>query len=80
MNEPKDLPRSLAGLCAARREAPLSPVEAMRTLLEPIEVKDAQPNAPITVPPERAPVEAKALFIDKTNTHEFAYGLTNDRS
>ena len=58
MNEPENLPRSIAALAAALRERRLSPVEVVNTLLERIESEDAKLNAFITVLPERALEEA----------------------
>jgi aspartyl-tRNA(Asn)/glutamyl-tRNA(Gln) amidotransferase subunit A len=58
VNEPENLPRSLAALAAALRERRLSPVEVVKTLLERIESEDAKLNAFITVLPERALEEA----------------------
>jgi aspartyl-tRNA(Asn)/glutamyl-tRNA(Gln) amidotransferase subunit A len=58
MNEPENLPRSLAALATALRERRLSPVEVVNTLLERIESEDAKLNAFITVLPERALEEA----------------------
>jgi len=58
MNEPENLPRSLAALAAALRERRVSPVEVVNTLLERIESEDAKLNAFITVLPERALEEA----------------------
>ncbi|MCA1717816.1 MAG: hypothetical protein LC781_13685 [Actinobacteria bacterium] len=58
MNEPENLPLSLAALAAALRERRLSPVEVVNTLLERIESEDAKLNAFITVLPERALEEA----------------------
>ena len=58
MNEPENLPLSLAGLAAALRERRLSPVEVVNTLLERIESEDAKLNAFITVLPARALEEA----------------------
>ncbi len=58
MNEPENLPLSLADLAAALRERRLSPVEVVNTLLERIESEDAKLNAFITVLPERAREEA----------------------
>ena len=58
MNEPENLPRSLAALAAALRERHLSPVEVVNALLERIEAEDAKLNAFITVLPERALEEA----------------------
>jgi aspartyl-tRNA(Asn)/glutamyl-tRNA(Gln) amidotransferase subunit A len=58
VNEPENLPRSLAALAAALRERRLSPVEVVNALLERIESEDAKLNAFITVLPERALEEA----------------------
>ena len=58
MNEPENLPRSIAALAAALRERRLSPVEVANALLERIESEDAKLNAFITVLPERALEEA----------------------
>ena len=58
MNEPENLPLSLADLAAALRERRLSPVEVVNTLLERIESEDAKLNTFITVLPARALEEA----------------------
>jgi aspartyl-tRNA(Asn)/glutamyl-tRNA(Gln) amidotransferase subunit A len=58
VNEPENLPLSLADLAAALRERRLSPVEVVNTLLERIESEDAKLNAFITVLPARALEEA----------------------
>jgi aspartyl-tRNA(Asn)/glutamyl-tRNA(Gln) amidotransferase subunit A len=58
VNEPENLPRSIAALAAALRERRLSPVEVVSTLLERIESEDVKLNAFVTVLPERALEEA----------------------
>jgi aspartyl-tRNA(Asn)/glutamyl-tRNA(Gln) amidotransferase subunit A len=58
VNEPENLPLSLADLAAALRERRLSPVEVVNALLERIESEDAKLNAFITVLPEKALEEA----------------------
>jgi aspartyl-tRNA(Asn)/glutamyl-tRNA(Gln) amidotransferase subunit A len=139
VSDDEGLPRSLTALSRAFREKRLSPVEAVRALLERIRTVDKDLNAFITVTGERAleeaaraeeeiaagryrgplhgvPLglkdliytrdvrttmgsaffkdyvpdysatvalrleEAGAVLVGKTNTHEFAYGPTGDRS